>query len=94
MKVLMGSPRTVEWMPAVLRAAEALEALVQDPHCAAEFSELKAARGQIQIVAGSTLEASHVLLDMVSDVNAAAQSSKLPPIRLRSLAPSLRFSLL
>jgi len=80
-------------MPAVLRAAEALEALVHDPHCAAEFAELKAARGQIPVVAGSTLEASHVLLDMVSDVNAAAQANKLPPARPRDLSPRLRFLL-
>ena len=81
----MGSPRTVDWLPAILRAGDVLHALaLRDARCAEEFTSLRAARGRIPIVGGSNLEASHVLLDQVLAVSAVTMPEKRAATRLRT----------
>lgn len=77
MRILMGSARTIEWMPAILRAGEVLETLVLELECAAEFQALKQ-NGKSKIVActGSNLEASHVVLENVLEINNITQPVK------------------
>lgn len=82
LRVLMGAPRTIDNLPAILRAGEVLQELVLDEACAAEFKELKKNRNRVPIVQGSTLKESPAsLLDTVLVINSITQASKMPPSR-------------
>ena len=82
LRVLMGAPRTMDNLPAILRAGEVLQQLVLDEFCSAEFQELKQNRNRVQIMPGSTLkESPAALLDTVLVINSLTQAQKIPASR-------------
>jgi hypothetical protein len=83
--ILMNSPRTMLWLPAMLRAAEILQVLVLDPAGAAEFQATTAQLQSEASAAGAALAhgslESHVLLDLLHSVNSSLQPQRARPVR-------------